>query len=424
MNKCIQDLLLFLDDSPTSFQANTSIRQRLDAAGFSALDDSKCLQIQPGGKYYISRFDTAVIAFVAGSKPLHETGFNLAASHIDSPLLKLKGRSLKTDKGICRVGVEVYGGPIISGWLDRELSIAGRVIVKTAAGVYTPHLVNLKRPVAIIPNAAIHLNREINKGFEYNKQNHLQAILAINSVAANPLLSAIAEELQVSPEQIWDLDLFLYDPKPAALVGFGEELIASGRLDNLAMTHAILSALLEAEAPESTAVAVFYDHEEIGSRTPQGALSSLLPEVLQRISLSLGCSSEEHFRALRQSYLISCDMAHAFHPNYPEKYDPDYVAVMNQGPVIKLNADFRYSSTADSSQRFIRICDKAGVPFQRFLVRSDMPCGSTVGPLVSSALGISALDIGNPMWAMHSIRETAGTKDHKALIKALKHYYI
>lgn len=424
MNKCIQDLLNFLDDSPTSFQANTSIRQRLDEAGFEALDESKAFALKTGGKYYISRFDTAVIAFVTGSKPLFETGFNLAASHIDSPLLKLKGRSLKTDKGICRVGVEVYGGPIISGWLDRELSIAGRVIVKRGAGVYTPHLVDLKRPVAIIPNAAIHLNREINKNFEYNKQNHLQAILAINSVAANPLLSALAEELQVSPEQIWDMDLFLYDPKPAALVGFGEELIVSGRLDNLAMTHAILSAILEVDAPESTAVAIFYDHEEIGSRTPQGALSSLLPEVLDRLALALGLSREEYYLALRKSYLISCDMAHAFHPNYPEKYDPDYVAVMNQGPVIKLNADFRYSSTADSSQRFIQICDEAGVPFQRFLVRSDMPCGSTVGPLVSAALGISALDIGNPMWAMHSIRETAGTKDHKALIKALKHYYI
>lgn len=424
MNKCIIDLMKFLDGSPTSFQANTSIRQRLDAAGFTMLNEADAFALKAGGKYYISRFDTAVIAFIVGSKPLAESGFNLAASHIDSPLLKLKGRSLKNDKGICRVGVEVYGGPIISGWLDRELSIAGRVIVKDNQGVYSSRLVDLKRPVAIIPNAAIHINREINKGFEYNKQNHLQAIVAINSASANPLLSAIAEELQVSPEAVWDMDLFLYDPKPAALVGFGSEMIASGRLDNLGMTHGILSAILETEAPETTAVAVFYDHEEIGSRTPQGAMSSLLSELLERISLALGQSSEEYYRSLRRSYLVSCDMAHAYHPSYPEKYDPDYVAVMNQGPVIKLNADFRYSSTADSSQRFIQICDEVGVPFQRFLVRSDMPCGSTVGPMVSAALGISAVDIGNPMWAMHSIRETAGTADHKSLVKALKRYYI
>ncbi len=423
MNKCIEDLLSFLDDSPTSFQANKEIITRLKASGYTHVDENEPFHPEVGGKYYISRFDTAVIAFVIGSDPIPETGYNLAASHIDSPLIKIKGQSVRTDKGISRVGTEVYGGPIIAGWLDRELSLAGRVIVKNQDGTYSAHTVNLKRPIAIIPNAAIHLNREINKGFEYNKQTQLQAIISTDSIAGNPLLAAIAEDLQLSPEQICDMDLFLYDPRPAAIIGFNNDMISSGRLDNLAMTHAILSAIMNADAPKTTSVAVFYDHEEIGSRTPQGAMSSLLSEVLERIALGMGISREDHFRSLRKSYLISADMAHAYHPNYPEKYDGDYVAVMNQGPVIKVNADFRYSSTADSSLKFIRTCDKAGVKYQRFLVRSDMPCGSTVGPIVSAELGISAIDIGNPMWAMHSIRETMGVGDHKALIKVLKTYY-
>lgn len=423
MNKCIEDLLSFLDNSPTSFQANKEIIARLEASGYTHVDENEPFHPEVGGKYYISRFDTAVIAFVIGSEPIPETGYNLAASHIDSPLIKIKGQSVRTDKGISRVGTEVYGGPIIAGWLDRELSLAGRVIVKNQDGTYSAHTVNLKRPIAIIPNAAIHLNREINKGFEYNKQTQLQAIISTDSIAGNPLLAAIAEDLQLSPEQICDMDLFLYDPRPAAIIGFNNDMISSGRLDNLAMTHAILSAIMNADAPKTTSVAVFYDHEEIGSRTPQGAMSSLLSEVLERIALGMGISREDHFRSLRKTYLISADMAHAYHPNYPEKYDGDYVAVMNQGPVIKVNADFRYSSTADSSLKFIHACDKAGVKYQRFLVRSDMPCGSTVGPIVSAELGISAIDIGNPMWAMHSIRETMGVADHKALIKVLKTYY-
>jgi len=423
MNKCIEDLLSFLDSSPTSYHAGIQIRNRLEAAGFVALDEKQAFTLKQGGKYYISRFDTAVIAFTIGTEPLAQTGYSLAASHIDSPLLKVKRQSLKIDKGICKIGTEVYGGPIISGWLDRELSLAGRVIIKNGDGTYTPHLIDLKRPVAIIPNAAIHLNREINKGFEYNKQNHLQAILATDSMASNPLLAAIAEELQVSPEQITDMDLFLYDPRPAELVGLDRDMIASGRLDNLAMTHAILSGITNVEPGKGTNVAVFYDHEEIGSRTPQGAMSSLLTEVLERVSLALELSREEHYMALRNSYLISADMAHAYHPSYAEKYDHDYLAIMNKGPVIKLNADFRYSSTADTSLRFIQTCDQAGIKYQRFVVRADMPCGSTVGPLVAAELGVAAVDIGNPMWAMHSIRETSGTQDHKALIKVLQTYY-
>jgi len=422
MNSHIQDLLSFLDDSPTAFQASLGIAQRLESAGFMALDETQSWKLTPGGKYYIKRADTAILAFIVGARPLVESGFQMAASHIDSPSLKLKPATVKTESCVTRIGVEVYGGPIISTWIDRELGIAGRVTIKDGEG-YISLPVDLKRPMAIIPNAAIHLNREINKGFEYNKQIHLQAILATGSEAGDPLLSAVAAQLDLSLENILEMELFLYDLAKATLVGTDETLIVSGRLDNLAMTHAILSALLEAEQPEATCLAAFFDHEEIGSGTQQGADSSLLQAVLERVGLALGLKREEQLRALHSSFLISADMAHAFHPSYAEKYDRDYAPAMNQGPVIKINGNFRYTSTSESSLRFLSLCEAAGIKAQKFMTRSDMPCGSTVGPVVSALLGIPAVDIGNPMWAMHSVRETAGARDHKSLIKVLKQYY-
>ncbi|HNQ44521.1 MAG TPA: M18 family aminopeptidase, partial [Candidatus Cloacimonadota bacterium] len=369
-----------------------------------------------GGKYYVKRAETAILAFIVGSKPLVETGVQMAASHIDSPSLKLKPATVKTEACVTRVGVEVYGGPILSTWIDRELGIAGRVTIKNSEGYHSVP-VNIDRPLAIIPNAAIHINRDLNDGFKYNKQIHLQAILATGSEAGNPLLSAVAAHLDLSLESIREMELFLYDLAKASLTGTDETLIVSGRLDNLAMTHAILSALVEAQNPQATCLAAFFDHEEIGSETQQGADSSLLQEVLERVTLALGIKREEHLRAMHRSFLISADMAHAFHPSYAEKYDRDYAPAMNQGPVIKINGNYRYTSTSESTLRFLDLCEAADIRAQKFMTRSDMPCGSTVGPVVSALLGIPAVDIGNPMWAMHSARETCGVKDHKALIK-------
>ncbi len=422
MHSQIKDLLSFLDASPTAVQASAQILKRLEAAGFAQLDERSAWNLKKGGKYYIQRADTAVIAFVMGSTDLARTGFQLAASHIDSPLLKLKPESLKSDGMVTRVGVEVYGGPIIATWTDRELSIAGKALLRKN-GKVTAHSVNLKDPVAIIPNAAIHLNREVNNGFVYNKQTHLQAILNTGKQEGNPLLAAIAAELKAKPEQIAELELYLYDPQPATLAGLDSSLVVSGRLDNLAMTHAILCGITSVGKPKNACVAVFYDHEEIGSQTLQGAASSLLAEALDRISLALALPREQHYLALRSSFLISTDMAHAFHPAYPEKYEPSYAPAMNQGPVIKINANGRYTSTAESSERFLNLCEKAKAGCQKFLVRSDMPCGSTVGPVVSASLGIPAVDVGNPMWAMHSARETAGVEDHLALIRVLAQYF-
>ncbi len=422
MSKQINDFMHFLDAANSRFPASAEIADRLEKAGFAELKESAEFKLKKGGKYYIRRMDTAIIAFVMGSKPLNENGFAMASSHIDSPALKLKPESIKLDHEVCRVGVEVYGGPILHTWVDRELSISGRVIIKKGKG-QEAITIDLKKPVAIIPNAAIHMNREINKGFEYNKQNHLQAILSVQKHEGNPVRSLIAEHLKVKPEDILEMDLYLYDLQPSSLLGIEEDLIVSGRLDNLAMTHAILSGIITAKNPAQTSVAVFYDHEEVGSESPQGANSSLLTEVLERISLSQKGSREDFYRALRQSFMISADMAHAYHPAYAEKYDPDYSPLMNKGPVVKRNTNLRYASTSDSSLHFIQLCEEAKVQHQEFLVRSDMPCGSTVGPMVAALLGIPTVDIGNPIWAMHSVRETGGTQDHIDLIKVLKRYF-
>ena len=422
MHKYIQDLLSFLDASPTSVQASYQISQRLDQLGFTELLETDPWNLTPGGKYYIRR-ETSVIAFVCGTSEPAASGFHLAAAHIDSPALKIKPESLKTDNGITRVAVEVYGGPIISTWLDRELGIAGRVSV-VRDGIAQSMPVDLGKAVAIIPNAAIHLNREVNNGFVYNKQTHLQAILQTTKASGNPLVEAVAAQLGIETQQIAEMELFLYDFAKAALGGMDSSLIISGRLDNLAMSHAILSAICATEDPHGTSVAVLYDHEEVGSETLQGAGSSMLSEVLERIALARGLNREQYFRALRASFLISADMAHAYHPSYPEKYEPSTAPAMNGGPVVKWNASSKYASTAASSQLFSALCLEADVRQQKFVMRSDLLCGSTVGPIVSAQLGIPAVDVGNPLWAMHSIRETAGVQDHLAMIAVLTKYFL
>ena len=422
MERHINDLLSFLDEGPTAFNASLAITRRLDKAGFTRIREQDAWQLKPGGKYYLVRGETAVMAFVIGSEPLTQSGFQIAASHIDSPSLKIKGASQKSVANTSKVGVEVYGGPIVHTWLDRELGLAGKVMVKEKKELKT-HLVNIDKPIAIIPNAAIHMNRELNNGFKYNAQAHLTAILATGSEEEKPVKALVAKELNIDVEQIVDCELYFYDLAKATRLGVDKSMISSGRLDNLAMTHAILTSLTNAKKPKGTCVAAFFDHEEIGSTTLQGADSSFLDTILKRISAQMKCSTEDHFRALSQSFLISADMAHALHPAYMEKYDPDYSPLINKGPVIKINSNHRYASTAGSSQHFIRLCNEAEVEYQKFMVRSDMPCGSTVGPSVSALLGIPTIDIGNPMWAMHSVREVCGTKDHCDLIKVLNKYY-
>jgi len=279
--------------------------------------------------------------------------------------------------------------------------------------------------MSIIPNVAMHLNREVNKGFEYNAQNHLCAIIqaAVKGKKNRTLKDVIAAELKVKAEQIGECDLFLYDPSPAVKFGADNEFIISGRLDNLAMSHAILAAISESTAGDNTPVAVFYDSEEIGSSTPQGADSAFTTDILTRICIALKLYREQEIIALRKSFLISADMAHAVHPNFADKHDSAYQPQLNHGPVIKMNSSQRYATTSESSARFESLCEIAGVPCQKVVGRSDLVSGMTIGPITGSKLGIPTVDIGNPMWAMHSIRETMGTHDHDFIIKALFEFF-
>jgi len=427
----INNLMNFLNSSPTSYQAAGQVEKQLLSKGFVKLEETEPWKLTPGKNYYVVRNQSAVIAFTLGKKKVHSTGFRIAASHLDSPGLKIKPDGVRTERNNTKLSVEMYGGPIVNTWLDRELSIAGRIMVKfsgtkkNAASTWQSKLINITNPMAIIPNAAIHLNRDVNKGFEYNAQNHLPAIIQAfyKQNKAKTLKEIISQHTKIDAKNIGEFDLFLYDPSPAVRIGADQELLVSGRLDNLATTHAILSSITEVKSNDCTQIAAFYDHEEIGSTTPQGAHSSFTNDILQRICLAEKMNQEQAMIAYRKSFLISADMAHAVHPNFAEKHDPAYMPLMNHGPVIKINSSQRYTTSSESCSIFESICKNAGVPVQKIINRSDMGSGSTIGPITSAMLSIPAVDIGNPMWAMHSIRETMGVQDHEYLITALSRFY-
>ncbi|MCK5154347.1 MAG: M18 family aminopeptidase [Spirochaetales bacterium] len=417
----MKDLQQFIKESPSAYQASNSIIYQLKNNGFEYLDERKNWNLKPGGAYYLLRNMSSVIAFRLGTEKLAKSGFMIAGAHTDSPSLKIKTEGGSWKGGSARVSTEAYGTPIISTWLDRELSVAG-VVAVLRNGVWSRSLIDYKKPVAVVPNLAIHMNREVNKGFEYNKQNHLQAVLGIGKSDNDPLRSMVSNLLNVEPLDIGEMDLFLYDPGEGSFLG--DEYFIAPRIDNLAMCHSVLSALISSKISNTTQVAVFYDNEEIGSLTYQGANSSFLSEILERIVLSgKENTREDYFRAKAASFLISADGAHAVHPNFIDKHDPDYAPRLNGGPVIKLNAAFKYATTSETALVFQGICDELSIPFQKFAGRSDIPSGSTIGAISAANLGIRTVDVGNPMWAMHSIRETYGMRDHVLMNKILIHYY-
>ncbi len=419
-----KELLNFINSSPTMFHATEVLKEMFEKAGFIKLDEAAKWNLEKNKSYFVERNSSAIIAFKVGTKSAAEAGFRIAGAHTDSPALKLKSEAETVIKNMIKIPVEVYGGPIIATWLDRELSIAGRVVFSTKKGL-SQKLVDLKKPLAIVPNLAIHMNREINKGFEYNNQNHLPAIISAmpENGEKNLLKSMVAHELKINAEDILAMDMFLYDATNSILGGSSEELVIAGKIDNLAMCHAAAAAIISAKTAESTAVAMFFDNEEVGSATLHGAASSFPRDILERIILSTKGDLEDWYRAAANSWMISADAAHALHPNFPEKHDPNYAPLMNCGPVIKMNSNFRYATTAESAAYFADICAKAKVPCQKIINRSDVPAGSTIGPVTSSALGIKTVDVGNPMWAMHSIRETAGVYDHFYMNEALKYFF-
>ncbi len=417
-----QDLLDFIDASPSPWHAVATCEQRLQAAGFARLDETERWTLQAGDKRYVVRGDAAIIAFVVGSAALAESGLRIIGAHTDSPGLRIKPRPAEEVGGMVRLGVEVYGGPILATFADRDLSLAGRVHVRTPDGFAT-RLVRFADPLLRLPNLAIHMNREVNEsGLKFNKQSELPLLLGVaeEGVKADARFrQPIAAALGVEPGDLLTWELNAYDTQKGSLWGADREFIADSQLDNLASCHAALNALLATDQPVATCLCAFFDHEEVGSESAAGAGGSFIADVLARLAGNAGLDGEDQRRMLARSFFISADMAHGWHPNFPAAYEPCHHALVNAGPVIKSNANQRYSTTGETAARFMALCARAGVPCQQYAHRTDLGCGSTIGPIVAARLGIPSVDVGSPMWAMHSIRESAGVLDHGYMIAAL-----
>jgi aspartyl aminopeptidase len=431
----LPDLLAFLGDSPTPFHAVASATARLVAAGFRPIAETDdWSSLAPGG-YAFAHGGSSVLAFVI-PEGKRIGGFRIVGAHTDSPNLRLKPAPEYMKEGYAQLGVEVYGGVLLNSWLDRDLSLAGRVFVagkdhgsaKDAGGKVESRLVRFTKPMLRVAQLAIHLDRDVNdKGVVLNKQDHLAPIFGLESDGAKDLRAMLADELGISGEQIVGSDLMLYDIVAPTLGGRNDEMIFSARLDNLAMSHAAIHSIVDA-APKTAAgdlvpVAALFDHEEVGSETAYGAQSGFLPRALERIVLGRGGSREDYHRALAGSLCVSADMAHAVHPNYESRHESRHKPVLNGGPVIKINSQQRYATSGATAALFRDLCARAGVPVQHYAHRTDLPCGSTIGPIASTLLGIRTVDVGNPMLSMHSIRELSGAKDPAMMTRVLTSFY-
>ncbi|HEY8909338.1 MAG TPA: M18 family aminopeptidase [Desulfosporosinus sp.] len=423
-----QLLLNFIQESPSSFHAVEGVKKMLVPEGFQELPFKEKWSVLPGGKYYVTRNDSALIAFVVGEGAPEKQGFRIIGAHTDSPSFRVKPLpEIPVEGHYLKLNVETYGGPILNTWLDRPLSLAGRIILR-GESPFSPQvkLFRSDRPLLVIPNLAIHMNRKVNEGLELNKQKDMLPLLTQITEGLEKegvLIHHLAKTLQCPPEDILDFDLFLYEYEKGCIVGLQEEFISSGRLDDLAMIHAGAWTLANAKPAQMTQVLVCFDHEECGSTSKQGAASPFLSHVLERILLAQKKDREAYFQALAHSFLISADMAHALHPNSGEKLDPVNRPILNGGPVIKISANQSYTTDAESAAVFTALCQRAGVPVQKFVNRSDERGGSTIGPISSTHLDIQSVDIGNPVLAMHSVRELGGVKDHLAIAKVFSEFY-
>jgi aspartyl aminopeptidase len=423
-----RELIDFIYESPTAFHAVHTVKERLHNCGFKEVQEDKTWNLKKGGKYFVTKNDSAIAAFVVGNGNAEDYGFKIIGAHTDSPAFRIKPAPEMISEGnYIRLNTEVYGGPILNTWLDRPLAVAGRITVRSENILYPEtRLVNIKKPILIIPNLAIHLNREINKGLELNVQRDTLPLLShVNESLekGNYLLNEIANELKIDASTIIDFDLYLYEYEKGSIIGLNNEFISSGRLDDLAMVHAGIEALCKVEAVQATNVMIAFDNEEVGSRTKQGGDSPFLSTVLERILISQGKGREDFFRALAKSFMISADLAHAVHPNMGEKHDPVNRPILNKGPVIKISANQSYTTDSNSDAVYEEICKKANVPMQKFLNRSDLAGGSTIGPISSTQLAIRSVDIGTPILAMHSIRELGGVLDHTYVTASFEEFY-
>lgn len=426
-NAYISDLCTFLDSSPVNFLAVDTVRRRLDAEGFERLDLREAWEISHGGRYYVTKNDSAIFAFTVGdSDP--EDGFRIIAAHSDSPGFRIKPNcEMLCDGNIVKLNTEVYGGPILYTWFDRPLSIAGRVILRSQDPLRPlTRLVRFDRPLLTIPHLAIHFNRSVNEGNPLSKQKDMLPVIGRVDKAGDEkglVRKLVAEELNVDTEMIIDYDLSLYDTTPACTTGLNDEFITSGRIDDLSMVHAAMTALLESDTEGAIKVMAIFDNEETGSGTKQGAASPVLYNILKRICNSLGWTEEAFLISIASSFMVSADNAHAVHPNYAEKQDPTNHPVLGGGPVIKINANCKYMTDADSAAVFRSVCEEAGVPCQYFVNHSDVAGGSTLGNILTSQLDLRGVDMGAGVWAMHSARETASTADHVSIIRAFRTFY-
>lgn len=407
-------LLSFLKASPTPFHATHNMAQELAEHGFHQLHETEAWDLTPG-KYFVTRNQSSIIAFVVGSSPAEETGIRMVGAHTDSPCLKVKPVPEITSKGYNQLGVEVYGGVLMNPWFDRDLSIAGRVTTKGEDGKLINHLVDLKAPIAVIPSLAIHLDREANNSRSINPETDMPPVLVLADDDFS-LASLLSEPLQGATPLA--TDLYFYDTNPPQVIGAHEEFIASARLDNLLSCFTGLKALLAADAAHSSLL-VCNDHEEVGSASTSGAGGTFLADILARM---VGEGSRRQ-RTISRSLMISTDNAHGVHPNFPAKHESRHGPVLNQGPAIKYNANQRYATNSETASYFKSICEQADVMFQEFVNRADMACGSTIGPITAKEIGVRTLDVGVPTFAMHSIRELAGSQDAERLSKVLTVFF-
>ncbi|KAK9762882.1 hypothetical protein K7432_010932 [Basidiobolus ranarum] len=436
-----EDFLQFVNNSPSPFHAVEESKKRLEKAGFIEIKerDSWSELIQPNGKYFFTRNKSALIAFAVGGKFVQGNGVSIVAAHTDSPCLKIKPISKKESSGYLQVGVQTYGGGLWHTWFDRDLSVAGRVMVESEDGNHHSKLVRVEKPILRVPNLAIHLDRTVADKFTFNKEIHLTPVLATSANALNKkvqekqtgdsvekhhsvLVELLANELEITGEKIQDFELCLYDTQPSVIGGALDEFIFSPRLDNLMMSHCSINALINSleeeqslKEDEGVRMVALFDNEEIGSQSAYGADSHLLEATLRRIQSGKNATAFEE--SIHKSFLISADMAHAVHPNYSEKHEENHRPAMHKGLVIKVNANQRYATTAATSLAIKVLAKKHGIPLQEFVVRNDMGCGSTVGPILSAKLGMRTIDVGAPQLSMHSIREMCGTEDVKSSIE-------
>lgn len=420
----VDDLLAFIAAAPTSYHAVREVSERLAAAGFCRLGEGDSWTLASGQAVMMIR-DGSLVALRLGTHSPAEAGFVLVGAHTDSPNLRLKPRSAGAFGNACLASVEPYGGLLMHTWLDRDLALAGQIFVAAEDGSVLPEsrLVDLRRPLLRIPNLAIHLQRELRQeGFRVNSQHHLRPIWGLGANSQG-LSGVLAEELALDPERITACELALYDLSPPQRCGAAGEFIASARLDNLASCHAALCALLASSPQSATQGIVLYDHEEVGSRSAQGAASTWLRQVLKRVVAGIEGSSRSaqsaYLRAASRSLLVSADMAHAIHPNYADRHDADHAPQLGAGPVVKTHAGQSYATEGWGAAVFRTLCRGEGFQAQEFVVRSDLPCGSTIGPISAAQLAMRTVDVGSPMWAMHSCREMAASADVDPMIRVL-----